>query len=152
MNSGKVLTTTWLTCMLILLASGGAWAGKVPSSKKALEDTATHIVVGKVQAIYGKRQEKDGYEYRNFVAEVKIHKLEKGTGPKNLIYVRYYDVKWIGPGQMPTGESGHIDRPKSGKTYRIYLAQNAYAGGGSQEKEDGGYDVLYTNGFQPADK
>ena len=55
-------------------------AEKRPYSKKELEETATHIVVGKVQAIYSRTVREGNYEYVHKVAEVKIEKLEKGKG------------------------------------------------------------------------
>jgi len=58
-------------------------AAKAPSSKQQLETIATHIVVGKVQAVYSHKEREgiplvSGYEYDHKVAEVKIEKVEKG--------------------------------------------------------------------------
>jgi hypothetical protein len=61
---------------------------KRPYSKKELEETATHIVVGKVQTIYSRTARDGNYEYVHKGAEVKIEKLEKGKGPAGLVYVR----------------------------------------------------------------
>ena len=38
--------------LLCLVTFSFGWAAKAPSSKEQLEKTATHIVVGKVQAVY----------------------------------------------------------------------------------------------------
>jgi hypothetical protein len=132
----------------MLLWSGNVRAEKAPLSRKELQDTATHIVVGKVRAIYSRSERKGNYEYARHVAEVKIDKMEKGEGPKDLIYIRFFDITWKGPGQMPPGPSGHYPRPEPGSTYRFYLAQNAYDGF-SHDNNDGGFNVIYGNGVQP---
>jgi hypothetical protein len=133
------LTTVW---------SKNSFAEKAPLSKRELQDTATHIVVGDVQAIYSRTERKGDYEYLRHVAEVRIDKMEKGEGPGELIYVRFFDIVWKGVGQMPPGPSGHYPRPKRGDTYRFYLSQNAYDGF-SRDNNDGGFNVIYGNGVQP---
>ncbi len=129
---------------------GAAWAEKAPLSTKELEETATHIVVGRVQAIYSRTERKGNYEYTRFIAEVRIEKVEKGEAPSDLIYVRYFDIDWKGPGNPPPGPSGHT-QPKLGSTHRFYLARNAYDGFSTKDNNnDGGYNVVYGNGIQPA--
>lgn len=139
-----------LSLALSVIAATSCWvlAEKAPLSKEQLQSTATHVVVGKVQAIYSRKELRRSYQYTHYVAEVKVDKLEKGEGIQGLVYVRYLDIEWIGKGSMPPGPSGHYPSPKVGETYRIYLAQNAYDGM-NDENKDGGFNVIYGNGFQP---
>ena len=49
------------------------WGAKAPSSKQQLDSIATHIVVGKVQAVYSYKEREgvplvSGYEYDQKVA------------------------------------------------------------------------------------
>lgn len=142
----------WSSCTLaiaaVMIMSCWAFAEKAPMTKEQLQSTATHVVVGKVQAIYSRKELKRSYQYTHYVAEVKVDKLEKGEGISGLVYVRYLDIEWIGKGSMPPGPSGHYPSPTVGETYRIYLAQNAYDGMNNENK-DAGYNVIYGNGFQP---
>lgn len=148
----RVKMTKWLSFSLamfaVIVTSCWAFAEKVPMTKEQLQTTATHVVVGKVQAIYSRKELNRSYQYTHYVAEVKVDKLEKGEGISGLVYVRYLDIEWIGEGAMPPGPSGHYPSPTVGETYRIYLAQNAYDGMNDGNK-DGGYNVIYGNGFQP---
>jgi hypothetical protein len=141
--------------LLSLLVLPSIWAAKAPSSKEQLEKTATHVVVGKVQAIYSYKEREgipvlSGYEYDRKVAEVKIEKVEKGKVPEGLVYVRYWSREWKGLGLPPPGGQSYEPQPKKGQTCRFYLARNADDGwSGSQ---DGGYNIVYVNGIQPIKK
>jgi hypothetical protein len=135
MINGKMIP--FLSALLPLVFLPSIWAAKAPSSKEQLEKIATHVVVGKVQAIYiysYKEREGipvlSGYEYDRKVAEVKIEKIEKGKIAESLIYVRYWSRKWKGLGLPPPG--GHD--------------------GWSKGSQDGGYNVVYVNGIQPIKK
>ncbi len=134
---------------LTLLLTSPALAEKAPYSTEQLRRTATHVVVGKVQAIYTRKEREGNYEYVRKVAEVRIDKLEKGKGPSGVIYVRYFDRHWKGRGLVPPGGGSHWPQPKRGGTYRFYLARNAYDGWSSEGTKDGGYNVVYANGVQP---
>ena len=138
--------------LLFLLATSIAMAAKRPYSKKELEKIATHIVVGKVQAIYSRAAREGDYEYVHKVAEVKIEKLEKGKGPAGLVYVRYFDRNWKGKGLVPPGGGSYSPQPRTGGAYRFYLARNAYDGWSFEGPRDGGYNVVYVNGVQPIKK
>tara|TARA_B100000497_G_C7545793_1_gene330131 strand:+ start:107 stop:589 length:483 start_codon:yes stop_codon:yes gene_type:complete len=129
-------------------------AAKAPSSKQKLETIATHIVVGKVQAVYSHKEREgiplvSGYEYDHKVAEVKIEKVEKGKVSEKLIYVRYWSRKWKGLGFPLTGGQSYENQPKKDQTYRFYLAKNSYDGLSEKGNQDGGYNVVYVNGVQP---
>ena len=133
------------------------WGAKAPSSKQQLETIATHIVVGKVQAVYSYKEREgiplvSGYEYDHKVAEVKIEKVEKGKISESLVYVRYWSRTWKGIGLPPPGGQSYENQPKKDQTCRFYLARNAYDGWSRQGNNDGGYNVVYVNGIQPIDK
>ena len=148
MNGDRGTIQLLTGCLLLLLASSVAMAEKRPYSKKELEETATHIVVGKVQAVYIRTQQEGNYQYVRKVAEVKIENLEKGKGPVGLVYVRYFDRNWKGKGRVPPGGGSYAPQPKTGGTYRFYLARNAYDGWTFKGPQDGGYNVVYVNGVQ----
>ena len=54
MTKRKVIPFLSGLILLSLLALPSAWGAKANSSKKQLEEIATHIEVGKVQAIYSR--------------------------------------------------------------------------------------------------
>ena len=129
-------------------------AAKAPSSKQQLESIATHIVVGKVQAVYSHKEREgiplvSGYEYDHKVAEVKIEKVEKGKVSEKLIYVRYWSRKWMGIGLPPPGGQSFSPQPEKGQMCRFYLAKNSYDGWSEKGNQDGGYNVVYVNGVEP---
>lgn len=136
------------TGLLLGMLLGPAMAEKEPLSPKQLRDTATHVVVGRVEQVFTRQEERDQYVYTRYVAEVRVDGLEKGDGYKqgDLMYVRYWVRRWIGPGNQPPGTSGHDDFPTAGTTLRIYAARNAYDGFG--DNTDGGFNVIGTNGFE----
>ena len=115
MMSNKNEAVVLVASAAVLLLACPAPAEKVPSSQKQLESTATHIVVGKVQAIYTRTEREGNYEYVRKVAEVKIDKLEKGRGPSGVIYVRYFDRHWKGKGLVPPGGGSYWPQPKGAK-------------------------------------
>ena len=143
--------------LLSLFLFNFIWGAKAPSSKQELETIATHIVVGKVQAVYSYKEREgiplvSGYEYDHKVAEVKIEKVEKGKISESLVYVRYWSRKWKGIGLPPPGGQSYENQPKKGQTCRFYLARNSYDGWSRKGNNDGGYNVVYVNGIQPIDK
>ena len=118
-------------------------AAKAPSSKQQLESIATHIVVGKVQAIYSYKEREgiplvSGYEYDHKVVEVKVEKVEKGKILESLVYVRYWSRKWKGIGFQPPGGQSFYPQPKKGQLCRFYLAKNSYDGLSHKDNQDGG--------------
>lgn len=138
-------------------AAAGLWLGvlassavaeKEPLSPKQLRDTATHVVVGRVQQVFTRQEKREEYVYTRYVAEVRVDSVEKGEGYQqgDLMYVRYWARRWIGPGRQPPGTAGHDDFPTAGTTWRVYAARNAYDGFG--DNTDGGFNVIGTNGFE----
>jgi len=152
MMSNKNEAVVLVASAVLLLLACPAPAEKAPYSTEQLESTATHIVVGKVQAIYTCTEREGNYEYVRKVAEVKIDKLEKGKGPSGVIYVRYFDRHWKGKGLVPPGGGSYWPQPKKGGTYRFYVALNAYDGWSAEGTKDGGYNVVYVNGVQSVEK
>jgi len=143
--------------LLSLFLFNFIWGAKAPSSKKELETLATHIVVGKVQAVYSYKDREgirlvSDYEYDHKVAEVKVEKVEKGKISESLVYVRYWSRTWKGIGLPPPGGQSYENQPKKDQTCRFYLARNAYDGWSRQGNNDEGYNVVYVNGIQPIDK
>ena len=143
--------------LLSLFLFNFIWGAKAPSSKQQLETIATHIVVGKVQAVYSYKEREgiplvSGYEYDHKVAEVKIEKVEKGKISESLLYARYWSRTWKGIGLPPPGGQSYENQPKKGQACRFYLARNAYDGWSRKGNKDGGYNVVYVNGIQPINK
>jgi hypothetical protein len=128
--------------------AGVAWAEKVDMTPEEMQKTATHIVVGKAEQIFARTEKAGNYEYTRYVAEVRVDKVEKGDGfePGDLMYVRYWHKRWLGPGDPPPDTSGHRGEPAPGDTMRFYTSKNAYDGFGTTK--DGGYNVLGANGFE----
>ena len=140
--------------LLSLFLFNFIWGAKAPSSKQELETIATHIVVGKVQAVYSYKEREgiplvSGYEYDHKVAEVKIEKVEKGKISESLVYARYWSRTWKGIGLPPPGGQSYENQPQKGQTCRFYLARNSYDGWSRKGNKDGGYNVVYVNGIQP---
>lgn len=146
------LVAPLLLAAFMLHACSQARAEKRPLTKAELEETASHIVVGKVQAVYSFKERVKNYGYTRYVAEVKVDKQEKGEGPKDLIYIRYFTIAWTGAGPREPGPGGHWPRPEINKSYRFYLARNVYDGFSKSGNKDGGYNVIYGNGIQPVEK
>jgi hypothetical protein len=145
MRCPKVLAT--LVAMLILV--NNVRAEKAGYSSEQLRQVATHVIVGKVIAIYKRTTTDDAHETTNYVAEIQISKCEKGDDlePGDLVYARYWRSGWL-PGVTPQpGTSGHVGIPAEGETLRVYLAQNAYDGF-TKDNDDGGFNVIGTNGFE----
>ncbi len=140
---------TLLLAAATFLAITPLLAEKVDMNGETLKETATHIVTGKVLAIYGREVKSEKWLTSHWVAEVAIDAVEKGEGLEKggLVYVRYWTRSWIGAGAPPPGTNGHRGIPTEGQTLRIYAAKNAYDGF-SNENTDGGYNVIGANGFE----
>jgi hypothetical protein len=122
-------------------------AEKVNMTPQELRQTATHVVVGKVVAVYTRVETIGDWEYTRCLAEVRVDAGEKGDGlePGALVYVRYWHRRFLGR-KPPASTAGHRGRPAEGETLRIYLARNAYDGFG--KTKDGGFNVIGANGFE----
>ena len=152
MQIAKITTFLLFACATLMICEQEVLADQRPWSKDELETMATHVVVGKVKAIYSFKERKGDYEFTRLVAEVKIDKHEKGEGANDLIYVRYFTTAWKGSGPVPPGSSGHSGfLPKPGGTHRFYLSKKGYDGASLDGPKDGGFNIICPNGVQPAD-
>jgi hypothetical protein len=126
-----------------------ALAEKVSMSPSELRQTATHVIVGKVLAVYERTATQGDWRYTHYVAETQVLTSEKGSGLRkgDLVYARYWRRSWNGKGRQPPSTSGHRGLPKSGDTIRIYMARNAYDGF-TEQNSDGGFNVIGANGFE----
>ena len=129
---------------------------KAPYSEEKLQQVATHIVIGKVKAIYSMKQVEgiplmDSFNYERKVAEVIVEKVTKGKLAESLVYVRYWSRTWNGIMRQPPGGQSYFPQPKMGQVCRFYLAKNSYDGWSKDKNNDGGYNVVYVNGVQPID-
>ncbi len=138
-----------LLVLTFLLSLVPVSAEKVDLGPQGLRDTATHVVVGRVQAIYRRVTTEGNWETTHQVAEVAVTEVEKGEGlqPGGLVYARYWTRKWTGFSAPPPSTNGHRGVPAEGQSLRIYLARNAYDGF-STKNDDGGYNVIGANGFE----
>ncbi|MDA8823486.1 hypothetical protein N9N41_03235 [Opitutales bacterium] len=71
LNRGNTILYSFI--LTIFFCSSLCQAAKAPSSKDQLEEIATHIVVGEVQAVYSYKEREglplvSGYEYDHKVA------------------------------------------------------------------------------------
>lgn len=140
----------WLCLVATLFClTAFAYAEKANLSSEQLEKVATHVVDGKVWAIYERKQADDNWKYTHYVAEVEVEQCRKGDGiaTGDLIYVRYWERDWIGKGQIPPSTAGHRGLPQEGESLRIYVARKAYDGF-TDENHDGGFNVIGANGFE----
>ena len=129
---------------------------KAPYSEEKLQQVATHIVVGKVKAIYSMKQVEGipligSFNYERKVAEVIVEKVTKGKIAESLVYVRYWSRTGNGIMRQPPGGQSYYPQPKMGQVCRFYLAKNSYDGWSKDKNNDGGYNVVYVNGVHPID-
>jgi len=137
-----------LPLLVLLTISTGAYGERVDMPSAWLKETATHVVIGTVTAVYESKVDDKEWSTTHCVAEVRIKTVEKGEGLKtgDLVYVRYWHRRWISASPPRPDTNGHRGLPSSGQTLRIYLARDAYNGAGTTN--DGGFDVVFANGFE----
>jgi S1-C subfamily serine protease len=102
----------------------------------ALQEQASHIVVGGVKAIYSYEQQTPDWQLSHRVAEIAVAEVEKGEGlePGQLMYVRYSVSK-------PAAGAAEPNYPNVRSTFRLFVKRMA----------DGGYDLLMPGGAQVID-
>jgi hypothetical protein len=139
----------FVTLVAMMIFVNNLRAEKAGYTPDQLREVATHVVVGKVVAIYERTKIDKERETTNYVAEIQISKCEKGDElePGDLVYARYWHSKWLPDATPVPGTSGHAGLPAEGETLRVYLAQNAYDGF-NKGNDDGGFNVIGTNGFE----
>lgn len=142
-----------LSSLLVLLTVGSeAYGERVDMPREWLKNTATHVIIGTVTAVYESKVDDKEWATTRCVAEVRIKTAEKGAGlnTDDLVYVRYWHRRWISTSPPRPDTNGHRGLPSPGQTLRIYLARNAYNGAGTSN--DGGFDVVFANGFEKLTK
>ncbi|MHC5019445.1 MAG: hypothetical protein ACYTGX_04925 [Planctomycetota bacterium] len=151
-NRLTTMAVAGLTGLLLLgVMAGWPRAEKVDMTPAQLKKAATHVVTGKVTAIYKRTERKGKWDYSRFCAEVQIAGIEKGDGlsKETPVYVRYWTRAYNGWGSAPPSTNGHRGLPTEGQTLRIYLARNAYDGFDvKKDNSDGGFNVIGANGFE----
>jgi hypothetical protein len=124
-------------------------AEKIDMSPEELRKTATHVLTGRVTAVYDRTETAGDWKYTHYVAEIRVEDCEKGDGIRkgDLVYARYWRRAWVGKDLQPPSTSGHRGLPGAGEPVRVYLARNAYDGF-SFDNKDGGFNVIGANGFE----
>ncbi len=143
----SLLTKRTLLLIAALPIAHSVAHSEIPSvSQEALQKQATLIVTGEVKCVYFKLEKTNLEEYTNYIAEVCVDQCEKGEGVKkgDLVYIRYWNRRWIGKGPVPPSYSGHRGLIKEGAQIRAYLTTEATIRG----KKDGGLNVLDPNGTE----
>lgn len=129
--------------LLIALLALPALAALPPRSAENLKQTASHVVTGKVKAVYttDEKRQADMID-RQFVIELVVTAVEKGEGPAvgKVLYAKCWR-----PEKRPAGWAGPQGQnviPQPGDTGRAYLSQ----------ADDGSFSLLTPNGWEPDKK
>jgi hypothetical protein len=130
----------------LLLAATPARAERAPRTPEQLWEAASHVVTGRVIAVYERKETREKWKYTWYVAEVRVTGVDKGAGiePGSLVYLRYWRRSWRGL-VPPTSTYGHRELPSAGDERRFYAAR------ATKGDAAGGLDVVGPNGFQPLD-
>jgi hypothetical protein len=138
--------------MFAAIGGGVAKAEKMNLSPEDLRTTATHVITGRVTAVYERTGTEDEFVYTRYLAEIRVAGCEKGGGVEkgDLVYVRYWRRARSG-NEVWFGIGGHRGLPSEGAIVRAHLARNAYDGFGG-DNTDGGFNVIGANGFETLDQ
>jgi hypothetical protein len=79
------MATLIIALMGLALIAAAARAEEPNLSREDLQKIATHVVVGKVNAICERVEEKGGWKYTRYVAELPVEECQKGTGLTSLL-------------------------------------------------------------------
>ena len=137
------MTRTCLAAAALLAALAAVASAEIPSlSKERLREKASHVVAGKVTAVYTKEEKGQDWHRRQGLVEILVSAVEAGDGvePGDAVYARFWTQRWVGAGTPPTYGSGHRV-PEEGDEVRAYLA-----------RKGGGYEALLPNGIEPLPK
>jgi hypothetical protein len=96
---------------------------------------------------YSRKEKNNNYEYTHYVAQVKVDKLEKGEGISGLVYAPI-STSSGSERRHAAAQAVTILARKLVKPIASIWHENAYDGM-NDENKDGGYNVIYGNGFQP---
>ncbi len=139
----------FIVLMAVCVAPEITFAEKANESPVNLRNMASHVIVGKVVAVYQLSEVDKDWNYTRYVAEIRVKDCEKGDGIKKgeLVYARYWTRAWHSNRPPVPDTSGYRGLPSTGETVRVYLARNAYDGTG-YGNTGGGFDVIFPNGFE----
>ncbi len=117
----KVLFTVVVACLVLASSS---WAARRIEKR----EEATHVVTGKVGALYFEKKQREEQRLLGVIVELGIDTVEKGDGLKkgDWIHVLFYERNpsyRVPSGALPTpGESrGHSYVPQKGEIVRLFL-------------------------------
>jgi len=139
----------FVTAVVSVLLARPLWAVQARATREALQEHATHIITGKVAAIYQRITADDSYKQLRYVAEIVVDECEKGEGIKrgDRVSVKYWREVSIGRGFPPPNDTGNYDLPTEQESVRFYL-QYLPHDGDSRYFKPGGYNVITPNGFE----
>jgi hypothetical protein len=122
-------------------------AAEVPLlSSEQLQSQATHIVVGKILAIYSREvANTTGRVVTHYLLEIEAKAVEKGADlrPGDLVYARCWRLTAHGSDGPVPGASGHSLRDE-GENVRVHLIRGDDSG---VWRKDKGLSVLLPNGI-----
>ncbi|MDF1746353.1 MAG: hypothetical protein P1V19_21840 [Gimesia sp.] len=125
------------TFIVFLICSDFAHAEVPLLSADELKSTASHIIVGKVRAVFSTTENNSNWEKTDLIAQIELMGVEKGTGVTggDVIYAHYWNKKWTGKGDVPPHASGHSGVSK-GDFVRAHL-----------DRKNSTYHVILPNGL-----
>lgn len=133
-------TSLLLGGTLLLLITRTGVSVLPPRPPQELQAIASHIFVGEVQRRYECVEPLDAnFEIIQGVVELGGLQVEQGQEQRPLVYVRYWRKQAITRKAAIPGDYGHRNVPNKGDRVRVYVTT----------AEDGGYDVIKPNGFEP---
>ncbi len=145
MRHGWIAATAGLLALALLVQP--ARPAKPVLGPAALERKSTHVVEGKVLDISQRVSRKGDIKTIRYLAKIKVGKVVKGKGvkPGDVFPARYWQTVWLGEGVAPPDAANrYFDAPKVGATIRVYVGRDH----GGVWPDDGGYNVLFPNGFK----
>ena len=91
-----------------VIAAAVVWAEVPNRSPEQLRETATHVIVGDVVAIYSRQSREGSWQYTRFVAEIRVKSIEKGEGLQadRVIFARFFQRQYRGAGRI-ADTAGH---------------------------------------------
>jgi hypothetical protein len=137
--------------LLVLALVTTGWAERAPLSPEKKLKEATHVVTGKVKAVYHRDIQTErtgaGTQETHYLLEIEVDGTDKGDGiaKGDVIYARCWRLKKHGAKGPIPGPSGHFDIPKEGAQVKAFLAKGKY---GATGQSDNGYAVVYPNGIE----
>jgi uncharacterized protein (TIGR03067 family) len=128
--------------LMMLVVSLPAHAEVPLRSKAQMQADATHIVVGKIQAIYSTTTQGDHWVDTKSAAQVAVQTVEKGDRihAGDVVHALFWNRRWTGSGEPEPYSRGHSE-PENGNLVRAYLV-----------RKDGVYQVILPNGFEISPK